>query len=385
MTLETLIRNACEDWSGEAQVPSGLAELALRRRSRRRSLKVGLAAGSTALLIGAAAVLFAVHSPAPRSSAPVGPARLSTDTSLHADLDNTFPQRLVAAGNTAIASYYTGRLLPSAKKPETFERTWYLYNPTSGRYEKTGWAFLDVAAGMHQAAVLEGPLPASRVGLLDLKSQRVTRWIPVEHPVGAVAWAPDGRNLLLTAYGENPDRVPAPSTRTGFYIVDATGKLSAFRVLPQNPDNLNYRQDLGWSRDGSLVWAPTVTDPPRKFYDLTGRPRSAPAYENLLGEDAGLSPDGTMTAAFGPAPGPAVTITKVRDGSKVAVLPIEQAWAWADNKHLFAIGCDPQNCTGKGEFRNRLLLVGLDGKITPLTGYRRSDQPGAWCPVFTHR
>jgi hypothetical protein len=40
---------------------------------------------------------------------------------------------------------------------------------------------------------------------------------------------------------------------------------------------------------------------------------------------------------------------------------------------------------GKGEFRNRLLLVTLQGKITPLTGYQRSDRAGSWTPVFTRR
>jgi hypothetical protein len=29
--------------------------------------------------------------------------------------------------------------------------------------------------------------------------------------------------------------------------------------------------------------------------------------------------------------------------------------------------------------------VTLQGKITPLTGYRRSDRDGSWVPVFTHR
>jgi len=42
-------------------------------------------------------------------------------------------------------------------------------------------------------------------------------------------------------------------------------------------------------------------------------------------------------------------------------------------------------CSGKSEFHNRLLLVGLDGKTTPLTGYRNSQAAGAWVPQFTHR
>ncbi|MFA1541501.1 SigE family RNA polymerase sigma factor [Actinomadura monticuli] len=72
-------------------------------------------------------------------------------------------------------------------------------------------------------------------------------------------------------------------------------------------------------------------------------------------------------------------------GEKVTVLPIQQALAWADDGRLFALGCNVAKCRGKGEFRNRLLLVTLTGKITPLTGYQRSDKAGAWTPVFTHR
>ncbi|MBC6457474.1 hypothetical protein [Actinomadura sp. HBU206391] len=101
--------------------------------------------------------------------------------------------------------------------------------------------------------------------------------------------------------------------------------------------------------------------------------------------EAGLSPNGTLLPKFGPRPGPAVTVTNVKTGKAVAVLPIQQAWAWADDNQLFAIGCDPKKCRGKGEFRNRLLLVSLDGKITPLTGYQRSDRLGSWDPLFTHR
>jgi hypothetical protein len=387
VTLETLIKRACEDWSTEARVPPGLADRALRRQARRRSFTIALAAGSTALLVGAASVVFAMNQPTPHSSAPVvPPAKLSPDTSVRADLTSKFPRRLVAAGNIAVSAYFTGRMRSPDTNDQTFERTWHLINPLSERYEKTSWAFLDVASGLEQAAVLEGPLPTSRVGILDLKTQLVTRWIEVENRVGGVSWAPDGRRLVLTTYAENPDRTSVPSTRTGFYIVDAAGEPGPFQALAADVDNGNYRQDFEWSRSGTLIWSPTTSaDPSKHFYDLQGRPRPAPANEDFHWDEAGLSPDGTMMTKFGPSPGPAVTITNVKTGEKVAVLPIQQARAWADNKQLFAIGCDPKACTGRGEFRNRLLLVSLDGKITPLTGYRKSDQPGTWYPVYTRR
>ncbi|MGH3387719.1 MAG: hypothetical protein ACRDOO_02435 [Actinomadura sp.] len=380
MKLDMLIKSACEDWSAEAQVPAGLADHALRGRARRRSLKVVLAAGSTALLVGAGVAIVSVAGPSRQPPPPpTQTVPLSTDTTVRTDLGSSFPRHLVAAGHTAVAAYYTTRM-----RSKTVERTWHLYDPVSGTYKKTSWAHLDVAPGMHRAAVLEGPLPASRVGVLDMATQQVIRWIPVEHRVGGVSWSPDGRRLVLTSYDKKPDAGTGPgaSSRTGYYIVDAESGRGGFRTLAADPNNFGSRQDLGWSRDGTLIWSPTDTVPTKVFYDLNGEPRPAPAYEaEYYKHDAGLSPNGTLL----PAPGPDVIVTNVTTGRAVAVLPVQQAKAWADDDQLFAIGCDPKMCTGKGEFRNRLLLVSLDGKITPLTGYRRSDRPGAWEPLFTHR
>jgi hypothetical protein len=384
VTLDTLIKNAFDDWAQQAQPAPGLADRALRRRRRRRSLTVGLAAGSTAILLGASAVVISAGGPdrlpAPPTTTPVA---MSNDTSLHTDLGNALPRTLIAAGHTAIAAYYT--TATSGKGATlTVKRTWYLYDPASGKYDKTAWAYLDVAPGLHQAAVLEGPLPTSRVGILDLATGRITRWIPVDHPVGGVSWAPDGRRLLLTSYAHDPDLVGMPlGTRTGFTVVDADFRLGAFHPLPADGENPNVRQDLGWSRSGTLLWAPTATAPTKVFYSLTGAHRPAPPYEADMVEDAGLSPNGTLLPKFGPAPGPDVTFTNVRTGKVAAILPIEQARFWADDTQLFAIACAEAKCAGKGgEFNNRLVLIDLSGKVTPVTGARRSN---AWVPVFTHR
>ncbi len=80
-----------------------------------------------------------------------------------------------------------------------------------------------------------------------------------------------------------------------------------------------------------------------------------------------------------------MTVRNIKTGRKVVTLPIEQARAWADDSHLFAIGCAVKKCTGKGEFRNRLMLISLGGRTTALTGYHRSDKIEAWVAVFTHR
>ncbi|GAA2088512.1 WD40 repeat domain-containing protein [Actinomadura alba] len=387
MKLDMLIKSACDDWSAEAQVPAGLADRALRRRTRRRTPRVVLAAGSTALLVGVGVAVVSVAGPTRQpSQSAIQPVPLSADTTLRTDLSSSFPRRLVAAGHTAVAAYYTTHMRSSGNGPKAIERTWHLYSPASGTYQKTSWAYLDVAPGMHHAAVLEA-LPSSRVGILDMKTQRVTRWIPVGHPVGGVAWSPEGRRLLLTSYDRNPDvnGAPGSSSRTGFYVVDAGSGQGGFHALPADRDRVGSRQDLFWSRNGTLIWTFVDRDPGKVFYDLNGARRPAPAHEAEWSEEAGLSPNGTLRPRFGPRPGPAVTITNVTTGKAVAVLPIQQAKAWADDDRLFAFGCAAKQCKGKGEFRNRLLLVSLDGKITPLTGYRRSDRPGAWYPVFTHR
>jgi hypothetical protein len=416
VTLEKLIKSTCEDWVAEVQVPVGLADRALRRRTRQRSLRVALAAGSTALLIGAAAVVVSVNgdgqlngskgmsTPARQS------AKMSTDTTLRTDLkSSSFPRRLVAAGHIAVAAYFTGRRQKDGDGQEFYQRTWFLYDPTSGMYQKTRWAHLAVAPGMAQAAVLEGPLPASRVGLLDLKTQKITRWIPVDEPVGGVTWAPDGLRLVLTSYSANPDLLNEESSRTGFYVLDSRSELGTFHAVPPESGIGVYRQDFGWSRSGDLLWSPTVTEPKKDFYDLNGNPHAAPPNENTYHDSAGLSPNGSLTTAsatipgpraaqtdqgLGPestsmpersqvASGPSVKIWDVKTAEQVADLPVEQAKVWADDKHLFAIGCEPVLCAD--EFRNRLVLVDLDGNVTPLTGYRDSQDPGSWVPVFTHR
>lgn len=398
MNLDTLLKNACEDWSEEARVPAGLADRALRRHARRRSLKVVLAATSTALLVGAGVVVVAAtgptRQPAPPAARPTKSAAVrqfvpSGDRTLRTDPGGGLPRQLVAAGHTALAAYYTESRVPVADGPRKLKRTWYLYNRASGRYEKTPWTYLAVAPGMKQAAVLDGPLPTTRVSLLDLKTQKVIRWLPVGHAVGGMAWSPDGRRLVLTAYSSDPDAFDygAENERTGYYVVDAASGQSVFRPLVSDGDNPSTRQDLGWSRDGTLLWAPLSSRSAKKFFEPDGTPRNAPAQEDDHAEEAGLagpSPDGTLMPKSGPSPGPAVTITDVTTGKVVTVLPIEQALAWADDDHLIALGCEVKKCAGKGEYRNRLLLVGLDGRTTPLTGYHQSDL-GPWRPVFTRR
>lgn len=81
-------------------------------------------------------------------------------------------------------------------------------------------------------------------------------------------------------------------------------------------------------------------------------------------------------------------IRNAKTGKRAAVVPGQQLLAWADNSHLIAWRCDPERCSpGEGEFRNQLLLVGLDGKATPLSGFRTAklQDESRWFPVFTRR
>lgn len=59
---------------------------------------------------------------------------------------------------------------------------------------------------LETAAVLERDLPVRRIGLLDLVSGEVKRWIPVDRPVAGVEFSPDGTKLVATTYSQSPDQ-----------------------------------------------------------------------------------------------------------------------------------------------------------------------------------
>jgi hypothetical protein len=386
VNFDTLILRSLEEWSAEATVPTGLAERALRRRTRRRVRAGTLVTAVAALVVAIGVTADVVGGPASRPTRPPTPA----DTTLHADPMHSPPVRFVAAGRVAMSAYYVTRHVKTGGST-VLQRTWYLYDRRAGSYRQTPWADLDVAPGLHQAAVLEGPLPSGRVGLFDMRTQRVTRWIALDHPAGGLAWSPDGTRLLVTTYDRSPDTPAAPgsSSRTGFYLVDGkAGRTLFFRPFPADTLRIPIRQDVGWSRDGRLIFSPTDTVPTKRFYDLQGRPRPAPAHEADSDQKAGLSPDGRYIAGGnpGPGPGPLTAVTDATTGRTVGTQPVEQLTAWADAEHLIAVACEPDGCMGKGEFYNRLVLVSVDGKkITPLTGYRHTDRNGAWEPLLTLR
>jgi hypothetical protein len=175
---------------------------------------------------------------------------------------------------------------------------------------------------------------------------------------------------------------PFSGARTGFIVMDVKSGKAHFHSLLFDRENPNTRQDFGWSRSGKLIWAPRSNTPFKFFYDLNGKPQTAPPHEADRQEQAGISPNGRLIALPGPPPGPNTVVNDLGTGKQAGVQPMEQLRAWADNTHLIAQGCLPNACGGKGEFYNRLVLVDLSGKtVIALTGYRK----GSWEPIFTHR
>lgn len=382
MKTDAFIRNALEEWAADVPPPAGLADRALRIRTRRRRTSAALAVGSAVLLAGAGVAFgVGVH----REPRPAAPA---VDTSLHTDTAHTPPRYFVAAGRIAISAYRLPRERTLSGGGKALSYQWSLYQPSSGEYRQVPWAWLDVAPGLRRAAVLAGPLPARRVGILDMRTQRVTRWIPLGRGAGGVSWSPDGRRLLVTTYSADPDAGHAPQSRTGFAIVDAGSGEARYHDLAPDREDLDARQDLRWSRDGTLVSAPHMTKPARTFYDLNGDPRPAPPHELDPVEEAGLSPNGRLQAVQGERYGAVTMINDLKTGRRIGVLPYAPSFVWADDTHIIVLACPKNDCPAGGNvFRSgRYTLVNIDGKtLIPLTGFGQGSGRFIWMPVFTHR
>ncbi|SEG62674.1 hypothetical protein SAMN04489712_107313 [Thermomonospora echinospora] len=436
MNMDTLLRQTLREWAEEAEVPQGLADRALRRRGRRRISRLSVGAGATALVT--AGVLLAAQAVVTDSgslpkedtvSLPLSRPGMGGDD-VRTDPGSSPPKKFVAAKQTALSAYYVTQSWGGSKlgPPDGFSRTWYLYDSTVGTYRKTPWAYLDVAPGLRLAAVLEGPLPASRVGIVDTAGGKVLRWVPLRPGAAGVAWSPDGDRLLVTHYTDNPDehlepnraqpawpgqdRLMASATptssgdgRTGYSVIDIRSAKAVFHRLPPEHNNINYRQDLGWSRDGRLIWSPTATEPSRVYYEIGGGRTEG---EPTSFQEAGLSPNGRYLATNpvrrqmpngklsieeieeilkNEPTGPLTRVVETATGREVGTQPMLQLVAWADDAHLIGLGCGTATCRGKGEFHNRFVMVDIAGKeIVPLTGFRENSQePGSWVPLFTRR
>ncbi|MEV0200932.1 hypothetical protein [Nonomuraea sp. NPDC050691] len=383
MSTDELVKNALGAVADQARVPVGVAHAAWRKRTR---VRITRAATTAAALVAAVTVGVVTVPPLVAGDAPDITTSATWQGDIAADLRRPIPADRVAAGHVALTAY-------AACEPSC---SWYLLTHAgTGGYTGARWGWVAVAPSGRTAAVLEETLPARRIGLVDTAAAGQRRWIDLGRAVaGSVTWSPDGKRLLVTTYKRVPgllaDPAAEPDTRqvrTGFAMVDVESGKTTFHDLPGDPDSAGLRDDLSWSRDGSLIWEWTgARQRPRKYYDLTGRSRPGPAQESLSDQPAGLSPDGRLLA-MGGRTGSAPFVTNVASGDTTLLKPpgvhvITQSLAWADDTHLIAWAQDRANSSTS---RYRLVLVDVTGKqkVIPLTGWTDALSRPNWMPFFT--
>ncbi len=392
MTDITLLSDTLRDWSEEAAVPRDLADRALGhgRTSHSRPMLAALA-----LAAAAAVVAVAVSGTWPMAGdhtrsrvPPTGDRGLQVS----ADTDHNPPQDLVAAGRLAVSAIVTTARVPVGSDGwQTMRRSYAVADPSTGRYEPTDWSYVSVAPGLATAAVLEGDLPAAKIGLVDLSTHEA-RWVATDHPVASLAWSPDGSTLVATAYDGDPDAVKPQdgnrfqmgvAARTGFVLVDVAARTADFH--PLSPSFFSGRADVGFTMNGDGVWAPSG-GPGEQFFDLDGTPVEGDrdAYNSNLSINAAqfpmTSPDGRLTITQ-----EAGLPTAITDGSgQVYRQQALQVLGWADSEHVVTLAGCSASCQGKAEFRNGLVLMRYDGTHpVPLTASRKSA--GHWSFQLTPR
>lgn len=406
MNVDEVLQDALREQAADVDpAPVDFADRVLATRRRRRARTIGAAA-----VVVTAAVVGAVVLPGQGGDTDVRPAGVTGSADVIAHPDQSPPKDVIAAGRTALASFSTYKNEYYKNGDGRLTRTYGVLDPTTKTYRKTTeWSVLTVAPGLRTAAVLEQKLPARRIGLLDLATNKVTRWIPVKQGVAGIQFSPNGGKLVATTYKKDPDHLykevevddgsgktkPGPafeSSRTGFTVVDVRTGRSDWHEVAENKDT-NARQDFAFSPTGNLVHGGVMTGGvPDQYFDLQGRQATVPDNERNVHwfVEAGLSPNGKLVAGDFAGTGKtiAVAVNDARTGKLVEKLPAQQLLAWADDKRLIAWGCDPKKCNGKGEFHNQLLLVTIGSKkVIPLSDFRKAsdDYPGRWSPEFTTR
>ncbi|MEU1556748.1 WD40 repeat domain-containing protein [Streptomyces scabiei] len=409
MNVDELVRDSLREQAAE-QPPlgPGFADRVLTARRRRRNRSIATVAAATAAVV---AVAVAV----PLLDSGKHEVRLATEmnrSDIIAHPDQSPPRDLIAAGDVALAAYYTLDTVKTSKDTAVRARTYRILDQETGKYvEDTRWSQVAVAPGMRNAAVLEKKLPARRIGLLDLLTGEVERWIPVDRGVAGVEFSSDGGRLVATTYSKNPDVLTRASNdadgdgkkndfvpqfsesyRTGFYLVDVdSGRTRWSEAPPEKDDDMpivNSRQDFSFSADGKLVRSGLAVEPHDQYYDLQGDKVAKPANEKYLtwSVQARLSPDGKL-AAGRYSGGARTTGSEILDpytGKRLHKVRGQQLLAWVDNERLIAWDM----MGGGDEFHNGLVLVTIGSDRTiALSGARKGNDgaPGRWNPVFATR
>ncbi|MGW2524944.1 WD40 repeat domain-containing protein [Streptomyces sp. NPDC001617] len=407
MNVEELVRDSLRELAAEQpSAGPGFADRVLAVRRHRRTRRLASVAAATAAVVALAVAVPLLDS----GKSDVRPSGVVQKDGITAHPDQSPPRELIGAGQSALAAYYTVRTVPQSDEQAIGVRTYWLLDPRTGTYEKDArWSFVAVAPGLKTAAVLEQDLPVRRIGLLDLATGKVERWIQVEHGIGALAFSYDGTRLLATTYDENPDvrtkthnvkggwvwgPAFAKSTRTGFYDFDVVSGKGAWTGVASDRDTRS-REDFAFSRTGDQVYSQVVSsrDGTEQFYDLDGGKIAAPANEKYLRADVGarLSPSGRLAALgltkeVNGSPGRSYSsIRDPRTGKEITRVRGAELLAWADDRRLIAW----ERVTGLDEpYRGRLVVVTIGSeKVVPLSGVREEeyDEGQAWQPVFARR
>ncbi|GHH03473.1 WD40 repeat domain-containing protein [Streptomyces lanatus] len=406
MNVEDIVRDALREQAAEqASAGPGFADRVLAARRRRRVRGLACAAAATAAVVGVAVAVPLLDF----GKDDVRPADVVQRDEINAHTDQSPPRELVSVGDTVLAAYYIPRTVEHSAQRAERVRDYWLLDPKTETYEKaTKWSYVAIAPGLKTAAVLERDLPVSRIGLLDLDTGKIRTWIQVDHEVAGLAFSRDGLKLVATTYDENPDQLvkmqgseswdqKQPSSRTGFYVLDAVsgkGSWSEVKVDSDTDDPmgggfLNARQDFSMSPDGRHVWAGNpMGDVGKQFYDLTGAEVAIPANQKYLEwyVDAWQSPSGRLVAGqfAGEKWKTSSWVLDARTGEKTEVHG-QQLLAWVGDQSLIAwdIAAD-----SKDEFRQRLVKVTIGSdKIVPLSGFLKGNDgaAGRWEPVFAER
>ncbi|MEU0023875.1 WD40 repeat domain-containing protein [Streptomyces sp. NPDC006335] len=403
MNVDDIVRDALREQAAE-QLPAagGFADrvLAVRRRRRNRRAAAGAVAAVVAVAVGVGVPLLDSGKEDVRPS-----GGIVTPKKVESHPDQSPPRDEISVGGTTLAAYFIPETVKKTADTAVYERTYHLLNPKTGKYtEAADWSWVAVAPGARTAAVLERDLPASRIGMLDLATGKVERWIPVDHGVGGLAFSRDGRKLVATTYTKNPDlRIRTQdaddwvqerrSSRTGFYVLDVASGKGAWNEVKLASDDgefgagfLNSRQDFALTDDGRHIWAGNpMQDIGKEFWDLKGVKAPTPANDKHSEwfVVAGKSPNGKLVAGDF-AGGKWKTSSWVRDAMTGARTEVrgQQLLAWVGDKQLIAwdIGKNDKN-----EFHQRLVLVTIgSAKEVPLSGFRAGNDgdAGRWEPVF---